>query len=609
MKRLFLLVIVICLRAAAGPQPANLIANIPGRVTLSLNGVWRIIVDPYETGLTSRFYEDRHAKDKQELVEYNFDTSPTIAVPGDWNTLRPDLFFYEGPAWYKRAFTYRKRDNVRTFIHVGAANYLSRVWLNGTKLGEHEGGFTPFDFEVTGTIRDGDNSLVVEVNNARRADAVPSLNTDWWNFGGITRNVDLVEVPDTFIRDYSIQLAKGSTTEISGWVQFDGQHTQNGVTIEIPEANIVFKTLTSPDGRAIIDFDVAKLACANEPAAKCPAPLQLWTPEHPKLYRVVISGQGDRIEEEIGFRTVEVRGRQILLNGKPIFLRGISMHEEAPFRGGRAFSQEDEQTLFGWTKELDCNFARLAHYPHNEFAARTADRLGVLLWEEVPVYWANDWKNPKTLEVAEEQMRDLVSRDKNRASVILWSIANETPVLPERLDFLRSLATLTRQLDGTRLITAASDKTDRSQTHLGIINDPLGELLDVFGLNEYLGWYWGAPADIPLMQWKMTYDKPLIISEFGADAPFGNRGDAAARWTEEYQADVFTKQIEMLQRIPSLAGLTPWVLTDFHSPRRFLPGVQDYYNRKGLISNRGQRKQAFYVLQEFYRQMEQSSNH
>lgn len=603
----FLLVLILSLRVAADPQPANLIANIPGRTTHSLNGVWRIIIDPYEVGLNSRFYEDRHAKDKQELVEYNFDTSPTINVPGDWNMQRPDLFFYEGPVWYRRAFTYHKAEGARTFLHFGAANYFARVYLNGTKLGEHEGGFTPFDFEVTDKIRDGENSLVVEVNNARRVDAVPSLNTDWWNFGGITRGVDLVEVPQTFIRDYFLQLAKGSTTEIAGWVQFDGPRSRNEVTVEIPEANLAYKTLTLPDGRAMIHFDVSKLACQGKPSSKCSAQLQLWTPEHPKLYRVVISGEGDTLTDEIGFRTIETRGTQILLNGKPIFLRGISMHEEAPFRGGRAFSPEDEQTLFGWAKELDCNFARLAHYPHNEWAARTADQLGILLWEEVPVYWGNDWKNPKTLEVAQEQMRDLIDRDKNRASVILWSIANETPLLPERLDFLRSLATYTRGLDSTRLITAASDKTDRSQPHLGVINDPLGELLDVFGVNEYLGWYWGTPAEIPLMQWKMMYNKPLIVSEFGAGALAGNHGDADARWTEEYQADVFTKQIEMLRHIPSLAGMTPWVLMDFHSPRRFLPGVQDYYNRKGLISNRGQRKQAFYVLQKFYREMAGSS--
>jgi beta-glucuronidase len=592
MKRTLLLLLVISLSAAADPQPASLVANVPGRAIQSLNGVWRIIVDPYETGLSARFYEDRKPKDKRDLVEYNFDASPTLNVPGDWNSQREDLFFYEGIVWYKRAFAYHKREGMRTFVHFGAANYFARVYLNGAKLGEHEGGFTPFDFEITNTVRDGDNFLIVEVNNVRRADAIPSLNNDWWNYGGLTRDVDLVDVPQTFIRDYFVQLAKSSTTEVAGWVQLDGATQPGHVTIEIPEAQIKQEVTTDASGHG--EFHVA-------------AKLELWSPERPKLYRVTISGAGDRVEEEVGFRSVEARGTQILLNGKPIFLRGVSMHEEPPFRGGRAFSLEDDQTLLGWTKELGCNFVRLAHYPHNENMARVADRLGLLLWEEVPVYWGNDWTNPKTLEVAEEQMRDLVDRDKNRAAVALWSLSNETPISPERTEFLKSMAAYTRQLDSTRLITSAMNHTDRSGPNVRVLNDPLGRYLDVLGINEYVGWYEAAPEDADHIEWKTAYDKPLIFSEFGAEAPFGNHGDADARWTEEYQVLVYTHQLAMLRRIPSLAGMSPWLLMDFHSARRFLPGVQDYHNRKGLISDRGQRKQAFYVLQKFYNELAKSA--
>ncbi len=602
MKRTLLLVLILCLRAVADPQPATLIANIPGRAIQSLNGVWHVIVDPYETGLSARFYEDRKPKDKRDLVEYNFDASPTLNVPGDWNSQRQDLFFYEGIVWYKRAFTYHKREGMRTFIHFGAANYLARVYLNGTKLGEHEGGFTPFDFEITNTVRDGDNFLIVEVNNVRRADAIPSLNNDWWNYGGLTRDVDLVDVPQTFIRDYFVQFLGSSSSVagyinpraangLGGWVKLDGATQDTRVTVQIPEAQIKQEALTDADGVAKFDFL---------------AHVDLWSPEHPKLYRVIVSTLDDRVEEEVGFRSVETRGTQILLNGKPIFLRGISMHEEAPFRGGRAFSVEDDQTLLGWAKELGCNFVRLAHYPHNEYMARVADRLGLLLWEEVPVYWGNDWKNPKTLEVAEEQMRDVVDRDKNRAAVALWSLSNETPISPERTDFLKTMAAYARQLDSTRLITSAMNHTDRDGPNTRVLNDPLGQYLDVLGINEYVGWYEAAPDDADHIEWKTAYEKPLVFSEFGAEAPFGNHGDADARWTEEYQVLVYTHQLAMLRRMPSLAGMSPWVLMDFHSARRFLPGTQDYHNRKGLISDRGQRKQAFYVLQKFYSDLAKS---
>ncbi len=131
----------------------------------------------------------------------------------------------------------------------------------------------------------------------------------------------------------------------------------------------------------------------------------------------------------------------------------------------------------------------------------------------------------------------------------------------------------------------------------------LGEYLDVLGCNEYVGWYDGLPAKADGLTWKVALNKPLVISEFGGDALFGRHGDKSVRWTEEYQKDVYEHQIAMLRKIPSLRGMSPWILTDFRSPRRPLPGIQDFYNRKGLISSRGERKQAFFVLQNFYREL------
>jgi len=178
MKRILILLTLVSASVFAEPGPANLIANLSGRTTLSLNGKWRVIVDPYESGLGSRFYENRKPRDKQDLVEYDFDTSGTLNVPGDWNSQRESLFFYEGPVWYKRSFLYHKREHTRSFVYFGAANYQARVYLNGEKIGEHQGGFTPFNFEITSGIREGDNLLVVEVNNARRVDGVPALDPE-----------------------------------------------------------------------------------------------------------------------------------------------------------------------------------------------------------------------------------------------------------------------------------------------------------------------------------------------------------------------------------------------------------------------------------------------
>jgi beta-glucuronidase len=578
--------------ADAASEPAPVVGNIQGRTTVSLNGSWQVIVDPYETGLHARFYENATAEKGAGPIEYNFATSEALNVPGDWNTQKEKLFFYEGPVWYMRTFAYKQREHTRVFLYFGAANYFTRVYLNGKPLGEHEGGFTPFNFEITHTLRDGDNFVVAEVNNSRRADGVPSVNTDWWNYGGITRDVLLVEVPETFVRDYSIQLAKGSAGEVAGWAQLDGSALGQPVTIEIPKATLL-QTFT-PDAKGRVEF-------------RFPAKLDLWSPENPRLYDVVISSGADTVHDSIGFRTIEVKGTQIVFNGKPIFLRGISMHEESPNRGGRAFSTEDAQTLFGWAKELGCNFVRLTHYPHNENEIRLADKLGLLVWSEIPVYWDIAWKSPATLANAESQLAEMIARDHNRAAVIFWSLSNETPVDPDRLIFLRKLAEDARRLDPTRLITSAMNHVTDAGPDKRILDDPLGETLDVLGLNEYLGWYGGRPEDADRRLWESKYAKPLIVSEFGAEAPYGKHGDASARWTEEYQANLYIRQLAMIRKIPGFAGVSPWVLMDFHSPRRLLPGTQDYYNRKGLVSNTGEHKQAFYVLQKFYREMKSAS--
>ena len=588
LKSFLLLVLLFPVWAYAAPSPSTLIANVSGRATVNLDGAWRAIIDPYDNGKQRGFFRNEKPRDKSELVEYSFDASPVLNVPGDWNTQREQLMFYEGPLWYRREFNYHKRANTRVFVYFGAANYQTAVYLNGEKLGEHEGGFTAFNFEATSSLRDGDNVLIVEVINVRHADAVPALKFDWWNYGGITRDVSLVEVPGTFIQDYWVQLARGSQNEISGWVQLNGAQSPQKIMLELPEAGVHETLTTDAAGRANFHFT---------------AKLELWSPAHPKLYDVTLKSGTDSIHDQIGFRTIEVQGARILLNGKPIFLRGISMHEEAPFRDGRAFSPEDAQTLLGWVKDLGCNFVRFAHYPHNENEVRLADRMGLLVWSEIPVYWDIDWANPATLANAQTQLRDMIARDHNRAAVILWSLSNETPVKPERTTFLKQLAQDARELDSTRLITSALNHVDDTSPNERTISDPLGEVLDVLGLNEYLGWYGGRPEDADKMQWKSKWEKPLIVSEFGGGAPFGRHGDSDERWTEEYQENLFQHQLGMVERMPNLVGLTPWVLMDFRSPARMLPAVQDYHNRKGVISNRGQRKLAFYTLQRFYKKL------
>jgi beta-glucuronidase len=595
LRRAALALALLFLQQAGARAQGTLVANAGGRASVSLAGRWRTIIDPYENGFYDYRYQPspngyfRNAKprDKSDLVEYDFDKSDQLNVPGDWNTQDARLLFYEGTVWYKKSFGYTPKPGTRLFLHFGAANYAADVYLNGEKAGRHEGGFTPFDFEVTGLVRAGENFVVVKVDNKRRREAVPTVNTDWWNYGGLTREVTLIELPETFVEDYFVQLRRGSTREVAGWVRLNGKRARQRVAIRIPEANVGRVVETDARGYAEFKFD---------------AGLTLWSPENPRLYEVTLAAETDSVSERVGFRSVEVRGADILLNGKPVFLRGVSIHEEAPLRGGRAYGAEDARTLLGWAKEMGCNFVRLAHYPHNEQMVREADRMGLMVWSEVPVYWTILWENPETFEAARRQLEEMITRDRNRASVVLWSVANETPPGDARLRFLTSLVGRARELDPTRLVTAALERHyegERTQ----VIDDPLGEHLDVLGCNEYLGWYDGLPAKADGMAWKTSYGKPLVMSEFGGDALQGHHGDELTRWTEEYQESLYRHQVAMLKRIPFLRGTSPWILTDFRSPRRPLPGIQDFYNRKGLISDRGVKKKAFYVMQQFYREL------
>jgi beta-glucuronidase len=505
-------------------------------------------------------------------------------VPGDWNTQRESLFFYEGPIWYQLDFSYERKPLTRQFLHLGAANYRSYIWVNRQMACQHEGGFTPFDCEVTGLLENGANFVVIAVDNTRLKDGIPTLQTDWWNYGGLTRDVSLVEVPEQFIDDFDLHLKRGSKTTIEGWVHVEGALPETLTTVSIPELNVNLAANVGTDGRAIFQFEASKL--------------ELWSPEHPRLYRVLIQAGPDHLEDQIGFRTVEVRGTQILLNGAPIFLQGVCVHAEAPYRTGRAHTEEDMKTLLGWVRELGGNYVRLAHYPHDERITRLADRMGILVWSEIPIYWAVEFDNPALLAKAEHQLQAMIRRDRNKASVVLWSVANETPVTAARLEFLKTLITKTHELDPSRLITAAL--LVRTEGTTKIIDDPLGEFLDVIGFNEYIGWYEQKPEDADTTVWKVAYEKPLIVSEFGGSAKYGLHGDPDVRWTEEYQANLYQHQLIMLAGIRQLRGMSPWILMDFRSPRRPLPGIQDYFNRKGLISDQGEKKQAFYVLQKAY---------
>jgi len=576
----------------------GLISDLPSRKKQSLNGKWQYIIDPYETGFYNYRWQERNINDREaywnsdmpdnktDRKEHGYNAKYTLEVPVDWNSQSPEFLYYEGTVWYKKSFDAKlPGDNERMFLHFGAVNYRADIYLNGKKMGMHKGGFTPFNFEIpTGLLKAKGNYLVVKVDNKRFKDEIPALNTDWWNYGGITRDVNLVTVPKNFIRDYSIHLTKDNYGQLDVWVKMANE--KDIVTLEIPELN--FKKMIPADS-STVSLPIAKL--------------QLWSPQHPKLYRVVLSSASDKVEEKIGFRTIEVKGKQILLNGNPIFLRGICIHEEIPQNIRRAHSRKDALYLLGQAKMLNANMVRLAHYPHNENMTRVADSLGILVWSEIPVYWAIEFSNAEVLQKAKQQLNEMITRDRNRASIIIWSVGNETPVNETRTKFMSDLVMTAKGWDSSRLISAALEV--HTVNGVQTIDDPLGQYTDIVSVNEYLGWYAGLPSGCSTAKWEVKYDKPLFFSETGAEALGGYHADSLRRWSEEYQEWYYKEQVQMMKRMPdNFTGLSPWILNDFRSPRRNNPTYQEGWNNKGLFDHKGKKKKAFYVLKAYYDEMQ-----
>jgi len=638
-------------------EPAPLLTNVYDREISSLNGNWEVVID--EPGMSwnyitaGDFVTDQHQPvSGMELIERSFDKSRQLKVPGDWNSQDPTLDRYRGKVVYHKSLPLDKDSDQRYFLHFGGANYMTDLFVNGQHVGRHEGGYTAFNFEVTDTLRDGDNTIIVRVDAFLDDSSIPTMRTsDFWKYGGITRDVHLVSLPETHVSQYHVYLADRERGEIRGWVQLDGDSANESVTLTIPEAGIELQGKTDKSGR--VEF----VATAD---------LDLWSPASPTLYDVTIAADDSQVSDRIGFRSIETDGLKILLNGEAIKLHGISMHEETVLRTGVANTRADAEAQFALIKEMGANFVRLSHYPHNEHTVKLADELGLMLWSEVPIVSLIDWTNGHTLKVARAQIADNVNRDLNRASIIMWSVANETfPKSEPRLDFLKALRATAKSLDKSdRLIAAALIGNPREEftevikhlievmltrSELGLvdkakvggmllalkakdtlegvessdeitvmIDDPLGEVVDIVGYNEYFGWYYSGLiakelgvdtlavrealfAIMPDVRFENSFGKPMIISEFGAGAKKGLYSDKATIWSEEYQAKVYKEQFNMLEKSEYVQGMSPWILKDFRSHLRELNGIQGTYNRKGVVSETGEKKKAFFVMQDYYR--------
>ncbi|MCL2765456.1 MAG: hypothetical protein FWD40_09295 [Treponema sp.] len=565
---------------------ASQLVNITGRRTESLNGKWRFAADLYDTCRRQGWFRQGrlNAEGRELPLDFDWESLEQITVPSSWNLLKPELYYFEGFGVYTRTFRYfAQEEGERLLLRFEGAAYRTTVFLNGKIAGTHDGASTPFNADITDIVNRGDNRIVVSVDARRSPLRLPMENTDWFNYGGIYRDIYLVRLPPVYIKDWFVRL---DSSAISADVYIentkDGQLNAN-LRMEIPGLNIC-NDIPVINGKAKI---------------KIPASPQLWSPENPKLYDVTFTldanAHSDTVNDRIGFRIIEAKGQEIFLNGKKIFLKGVCVHEDHITLGKTTTEKIIRKTIRD-LKEMNGMYLRLAHYPHDPRFARIADEEGVLLWEEIPVYWAIAFDNPDTYNDAENQLAELILRDRNRASVIIWSIGNENADTDSRLSFMSRLAEKAKALDESRLVSAAClIKHEKLK-----IEDRLIDHLDVIGINEYYGWYDPDFDKLPKMLEISNPEKPVVICEFGGDARLGHRGTAEELWTEDKQKHIYEKQVETFKKCPYIAGITPWILYDFRCPRRF-NRYQEGFNRKGLIdADRKSKKPAFYVMQEFY---------
>lgn len=543
--------------------------NNPFRQFVDLSGYWEFCVDPEGVGAFEKWHEGFNGR--------------SIAVPASWNDQFTDLRDYLGDAWYQTRFHLPWGwESSRLLIRFGSVNYLADVWLNGRKLGRHEGGHLPFSFDVTEIVKSEGNLLVVRVNGELAPDRVPPgrvndprdahqigifppATYDFFPFCGIHRPVLLTAVPQTSIEDITIK------TEIEGNIGLVD------VSVEIGAWRLGTSVRVSVGGHDVDSVEIITSASATAPTsalgqAVCQLTIpnaNFWSPDSPTLYNLTVellhNGQMiDRYRLPIGIRTVKVLGDKLLLNGKPIVLRGFGRHEDFPITGRGTVSAVNikDFSLLNW---IGANSFRTSHYPYDEEMLSLADQMGFLIISETPAVglFFQEEGLERRLELCQQMTTELITRDKNHPSVIIWSLANEArSTRGNEVPFFRTLYNLAKSLDDSRPITIVSDLFTAEASF---------EFFDIVCLNIYRGWYQEsgdlaagfAQFERILDETYAKFGKPILITEFGADAIPGHHALPPEMFSEEYQADFIEGYIQIMDNKPFVAGQHVWNMCDF----------------------------------------------
>jgi beta-glucuronidase len=583
------------------------------RNLLDLSGLWQFQLDPKNEG-------------EQSSWPNGLPSPRPIPVPASWNELFDDAAEYLGYAWYAlETWVPKAWDSQKIFLRVYSATYAAKVWLNGEVIGEHKGGHLPFAFEITGKARFGQsNRIVLRVENLQKPDRVPpgpptgrgrgfftaypATTYDFFPYAGIDRQVALYTCPRTHLEDITV------TTRIDG---------PDGLVTVAARASGGW----SGKGHAEIGADSGSVSAdldftGGEARAELRLPsAHFWSPDHPHLYPLTVtlleSGQAsDAYRLDIGVRTIAVQGDRVLLNNQPIVLHGVDKHEDFPLHGkGLCVPQlvRDYQLL----KWMGANAYRTSHYPYSEEAMELADRIGILILDEIPAVGLNFSRSEQDIqawtEMAQSQLRDLIARDKNHPSVIMWSVANEPGAGPHRpggqpnpqavaagAAYFTKMVGLAHHLDATRPVIFASVEGGPEEWL---------KFVDVVGINRYYGWYSdGGQLDVAEASLAKDLDalhtslgKPMILTEFGADTIAGYHAQPPQMWSEDYQANMLGRYVDVAEKRPFMAGTLAWCFADFRTGQSIIRA--EGMNQKGVFTRDRRPKRAAHLLRSRWRKL------
>jgi beta-glucuronidase len=537
-----------------------------------LDGEWEFLPDP-DGSLDSDI-----GQDFQNEAE-------TISVPSAWNA-HPKYYDYEGIAWYRRTFTLPEQQLLR--LQFQAVSYFATVYIDGTKVETHEGGFTPFG--ITDRLDAGEHEILVRVDNAPTDTTIPLPTVDWPHYGGIIRPVYIEPLPEVAIDglyvDYELE---GDTAEITARVGIAVPGTPDvaseRLTVRFEEDEVAEQSIPVEDATHEVQFERS---------------IDRWTPDDPTLYSISarLEGNGDTLRDRTGFRTLDVDGRDILLNGEEITFKGTNRLEAHPDWGG-ALPKRLSKLDLELVEEVGMNIVR-DHYPEQEYFLDLCDERGIMVVESLP-YWgfeAEDFSRDGVLEKGKQRLETLIHRDYNHPSIVTWGLHNECETESEVVyDATKALADVAEQYDGSRLTTYASNSAYEDR------DDICYDLVDFASINGYHGWYtevkdWEAFLESEILG---ATDQPIVLSEFGAGGIFGDRALEKRRWSEGFQADLLEEVVDTALNMDEIAGFWTFCFSDYqidpnHGDTMGRPKVQ---NNKGMLDAYRRPKESYWQLREY----------